>query len=91
MVGFLKMPIFRIQARNPFISCMVILVHFLSGVGTLPALLLCISVGFCHREGKDQVCEEETGVNNRRRIRRRHMLRSRQFMELERKRERLLR
>jgi hypothetical protein len=30
-------------------------------------------------------------ASNRRRIRRRHMLRSRQFLELERKRERLLR
>jgi hypothetical protein len=26
VVGFLMMPIFRIQARNPFILCMVILV-----------------------------------------------------------------
>jgi hypothetical protein len=39
----------------------------------------------------DQVCEEEMEVSNRRRIGRRHILRSRQFLELERKRERLLR
>jgi hypothetical protein len=31
---------FRIQARNPFISCMVILVQFFSEVGILPASLL---------------------------------------------------
>jgi hypothetical protein len=37
------------------------------------------------------VCEEEMEVSNRRRIRRRHMLESRQFLELERKREKLLR
>jgi hypothetical protein len=52
--------------------------------------LLCISFGFCHCEGKDQVPEEEVEVSNRRRIRRRHMLWSRQVLELESKRERLL-
>jgi hypothetical protein len=35
--------------------------------------------------------EEKIGVSIRRRIRRRHILKSRQFLELERKRERLLR
>jgi hypothetical protein len=48
-LAFLMMPIFRIQVRNPFILCMVVLIQFFSGVGTLPALLLnhllCISVG----------------------------------------------
>jgi hypothetical protein len=44
--------------------------------------LLGISVGFCHNDGKDQVCEEEMVVSSRRR----YMLRSRQFLELERKR-----
>jgi hypothetical protein len=39
----------------------------------------------------DQVCEEEMEVSNRRSIRRRNMLRSRQLLELERKRERLFR
>jgi hypothetical protein len=41
--------------------------------------------------GKDQVCEEELKVSNRRRIRRRDMLGSRQFLELGRKKEGLLR
>jgi hypothetical protein len=40
VVAFLMMPIFRIQARSPFILCMVILVQVFSGVGPLPALLL---------------------------------------------------
>jgi hypothetical protein len=40
MLGFFMMPVFRIQARNPFISCMVILVQLFSGVGTLPTLLI---------------------------------------------------
>jgi hypothetical protein len=31
-LNFLKMPISRIQARNPVILCMVILVQFFSGV-----------------------------------------------------------
>jgi hypothetical protein len=91
IVGFLIMPIFRIQAKNPFISCMVILVQFFSRVGTLPTLLLITPVGFCHHEGKDHVCEETMDVSNRRRIRRRDMLTSRQFLELERKGETLFR
>jgi hypothetical protein len=39
-VGFLMMPIFRIQVRNPFTFCVVILDQFFSRVVTLPALLL---------------------------------------------------
>jgi hypothetical protein len=68
----------------------------LIGVGTSPALLLiavhiCISVGFYNHEGKDQVCDEEMDISKRRRIRKRHMHRYRQFLELERKRGWLLR
>jgi hypothetical protein len=69
---------------------MINVVQFFSGVGTLPALLQ-ISVGFCrHHEDKDQVCEDEMEVSNRKRNKRMHMFRSKQFLELERKRERLL-
>jgi hypothetical protein len=80
MVLFLLMPIFRIQAKNPFISCMVILVQFFSRVGTLPTLLLitCCTdlLDSVSMRVMDQVCEEEMEVNSRRRIRRRHMHRS---------------
>jgi hypothetical protein len=41
-LGFLMMLTFRIQARNPFISCMVILVQFFSRAGTLLVLLLIV-------------------------------------------------